>query len=205
MAFDTTARNTGDPPRDEAKLQDYLSRRLSALGAGIDLWEPEPTGTGNVFVPDDLDFRGRPQLVAHLPGSGGGRSLLLNGHIDAVSVAPRELWTSDPHKAEIREGRLYGRGTCDMKGGLAGMLFALETLHRLGIKLAGDVVFCADTDEESSGAGAQACADPACAQRPASAPSRPGSTSGSPAAAASPWRYDRGPAGPCGVRPAALA
>ena len=158
VAFDTTARNVGDPPRQEAELQEYLRLRLAALGAETDVWEPEPTGSGNRVVPDGLDFAGRPQLAARLRGAGGGRSLLLNGHIDAVSAEPVGQWTSHPHKPEIRDGQLYGRGSCDMKGGIAGMLFALETVTRLGAKLAGDVVFCTDTDEESSGAGAYACA-----------------------------------------------
>ena len=158
VAFDTTARNVGDPPRQEAELQAYLQRRLDALGAETDVWEPEPTGSGNRVVPDGLDFKGRPQLAARLRGAGGGRSLLLNGHVDAVSAEPVDQWTSPPHTPEVRDGRLYGRGSCDMKGGIAGMLFALETLGRLGVRLAGDVVFCTDTDEESSGAGAYACA-----------------------------------------------
>jgi acetylornithine deacetylase len=158
VAFDTTARNVGDPPRQEAELQEYLRRRVEALGAETDVWEPEPTGSGNRVVPDGLDFSGRPQLAARLRGAGGGRSLLLNGHIDAVSAEPAGQWTSHPHRPEIRDGQLYGRGSCDMKGGIAGMLFALETVTRLGAKLAGDVVFCTDTDEESSGAGAYACA-----------------------------------------------
>ena len=157
VAFDTTARNLGDPPRQEAELQEYLRRRLDALGAETDVWEPEPTGTGNSFVPDGLDFAGRPQLAAHLRGAGGGRSLLLNGHIDAVSAEPFEQWTSHPHKPEVRDGLLYGRGSCDMKGGIGGMLFAVETLRRLDVRLAGDVVFCTNTDEESSGAGSYAC------------------------------------------------
>ncbi len=157
VAFDTTARNVGDPPRQEAELQGYLRRRLEALGASVDVWEPQPTGTGNRFVPDGLGFEGRPQLAARLGGAGGGRSLLLNGHIDAVSAEPVEQWTSHPHKPEIRDGSLYGRGSCDMKGGIGGMLYAVETLHRLGVRLAGDVVFCTNTDEESSGAGSHAC------------------------------------------------
>ncbi len=158
VAFDTTARNVGDPPRQEAELQRYLQGRLEALSAETDLWEPEPTGTGNRVVPDELDFAGRPQLAARLRGAGGGRSLLLNGHIDAVSAEPLDQWTSHPHRPELRDGYLYGRGSCDMKGGIGGMLFALEALGRLGVRLAGDVVFCTDTDEESSGAGAYACA-----------------------------------------------
>mgnify|MGYP005837863611 CR=1 FL=1 len=153
VACDTTARQPGMPPRDEEKLQRLLERRLKALGADTDVWEPEPTGTGNRHLPDGLDFAGRPQLAAHLRGAGGGRSLLLNGHIDAVDVEPRDRWTYDPFAVTEVDGRLYGRGTADMKGGIAAMVVALETLRRVGVRLAGDVVFCTVTDEESSGAG----------------------------------------------------
>ncbi|HJW75525.1 MAG TPA: M20/M25/M40 family metallo-hydrolase, partial [Thermoleophilia bacterium] len=90
-------------------------------------------------------------------GTGGGRSLLLNGHIDAVTPGPVESWTSDPFRAEVRDGVLYGRGVNDMKGGLATLLFALECLGRANVRLAGGVVYCANTDEESSGAGSLAC------------------------------------------------
>jgi acetylornithine deacetylase len=157
VALDTTARFVGDPPRDEVRLQQTLATRLRAIGADVDIWEPEPTGRGNRFVPDDLDFKGRPQLAARLTGSGGGRSLLLNGHIDAVTPGPLEDWKTDPFKVALEDGKLWGRGVNDMKGGLASLLFALETLHRAGVRLRGDVIYCANTDEESSGAGSLAC------------------------------------------------
>jgi len=153
VACDTTARSVDEPAREEEKLQQLLARRLQALGAAVDLWEPPSTGTGDRHVPDELTFGGRPQLAAHLRGAGGGRSLLLNGHIDAVSAEPKELWTSDPFRLTERDGRLYGRGTADMKGGLASMVVALETLRRCDVRLAGDLIFCSVTDEESSGAG----------------------------------------------------
>jgi acetylornithine deacetylase len=153
VACDTTARMPGQPARDEEKLQRLLAARLARIGAVPELWEPAPTGDGSRFLPAGLDFAGRPQLAAVLPGVGGGRSLLLNGHIDAVDVAPREQWLSDPFTVEERDGSLYGRGVCDMKGGIACLVVALETLSRLGVRLAGDVVFCTVTDEESSGAG----------------------------------------------------
>ena len=159
VAYDTTAREIGDPARDEERLQRSLAARLKAIGAEIDLWEPPATGRGNRLLPDDLDFVGRPQLAARLGGSGGGPSLLLNGHIDAVSVEPRELWTHDPFAGEIDDGRLYGRGAADMKGGIASMTVALEVLHERGVRLAGDVVVCTVTDEESSGAGGWAAVD----------------------------------------------
>jgi acetylornithine deacetylase len=157
VACDTTARLPGDPARDEEKLQRLLAARLAALGAEPDLWEPEATGEGDRFLPAGLDFVGRPQLAAVLRGAGGGRSILLNGHIDAVDVEPRGEWTSDPFVLTERDGYLYGRGSNDMKGGVAGLVIALEALRRQGVRLAGDVVFCTNTDEESSGAGGYRC------------------------------------------------
>jgi acetylornithine deacetylase len=157
VAFDTTARDSGDPPREEAALQAFLAQRMHAAGAEIDLFEPDAAAmTGRPLVPPGLDFDGRPQLIATKRGSGGGRSLVLNGHIDVVSVEPRAAWTSDPFAPELRDGNLYGRGTCDMKGGIASMVFAVETLAAQRIALAGDVIVATNTDEESSGAGGTA-------------------------------------------------
>jgi acetylornithine deacetylase len=154
IAFDTTARSPGEPAREEADLQRYLAGRLAAAGAEVDVWEPDSDDvSGTRQIPDPIEFAGRPQLAATFAGSGGGRSLLLNGHIDVVPSEPRERWTSDPNRAEVREGNLYGRGACDMKGGVAAMVFAAEMLARLGIRLRGDLIVNTVTDEESSGAG----------------------------------------------------
>ena len=157
IGFDTTARNPGDPARQEAELQAYLAERLARAGAEIDLFEPDAAEmAGRPLVPPGLDFSGRPQLIATLLGSGGGRSLVFNGHIDVVSVEPREQWTSGPFAAEVRDGKLYGRGACDMKGGIAAMVLAAEVLAELGIGLRGDLLVATNTDEESSGAGVSA-------------------------------------------------
>ncbi len=157
IAFDTTARTVGDPPREEAALQAFLAERLRATGAEIDLWEPDADAlAGKPLVPPGLDFAGRPQLVARRRGAGGGRSLVLNGHIDVVSVEPHDRWTSDPFAADVRDGRLYGRGSCDMKGGIASMVLAAEVLAAEGVGLAGDLIVATNTDEESSGAGGSA-------------------------------------------------
>ena len=157
IAFDTTARQVGDPPRDEAALQEHLAGRLRAAGADVDVFEPSAAElAGKPMIPPGLDFAGRPQLAARFPGTGGGRSLLLNGHIDVVSSEPKERWASDPNSAEVRDGRLYGRGSCDMKGGVAAMTFAAETLANLGIRLTGDLLVATNTDEESCGAGGMA-------------------------------------------------
>ncbi|MCL2417742.1 MAG: M20/M25/M40 family metallo-hydrolase, partial [Conexibacteraceae bacterium] len=160
IGFDTTSRTPSEPARDEASLQRVLADRLASAGAEIDLFEPDAGAlAGRPLVPPGLDFAGRPQLIATLRGSAGAseaRSLLFNGHIDVVSAEPRDQWRSDPFVAEVRGGKLYGRGACDMKGGIAAMVLAAETLAELGITLNGDLLVATNTDEESSGAGASA-------------------------------------------------
>ena len=125
IGFDTTARNVGDPAHDEVALQEHLAATLRQAGAEIDLFEPsEAEMAGRPLVPEGLDFAGRPQLIATRRGRGGGRSLVFNGHIDVVSAQPFDAWTSAPFTPEVRDGKLYGRGSCDMKGGVAAMTFA---------------------------------------------------------------------------------
>lgn len=154
IGFDTTARDPDDPPRQERELQEYLGGRLRKAGADVEIFEPDKADfVGKPLYQPGMGFDGRPQLVARFTGTGGGRSLLLNGHIDAVSYEPIDRWTSHPLRAEIRDGNLYGRGACDMKGGIACMVFAAELLAELGVRLRGDLLVATNTDEESSGAG----------------------------------------------------
>ena len=155
IAFDTTARAAADEvARDERALQKYLADRLASAGAECDVWEPRSEDVaGTKIAPDGLRFDGRPQLAATFRGAGSGSSLLLNGHIDVVSPEPREGWTTDPFHADLRDGLLYGRGACDMKGGIGCMVLAAEVLSELDVRLAGDLVVCTVTDEESTGAG----------------------------------------------------
>ena len=160
IACDTTVRSESDPAREEERLQRILERRLRAAGAQTELWQPEPIGADNPLgIPPGLDFDGRPQLVGAIAGAGRGPSLLLNGHIDAVETGDRAAWRCDPFRAEVHGDRLYGRGSADMKGGLASLVAAIEALQRQGVRLAGDLVFCSNTDEESSGAGGWAAVD----------------------------------------------
>jgi acetylornithine deacetylase len=153
IGFDTTARGPDDPPRDERALQEHLAARLRAAGAEVDLWEPRPEDVAGRQVRTPLSFAGRPQLAATFGPEATGRSLLFNGHIDAVSHEPADAWTSPPLQAQVRDGRLYGRGACDMKGGVAAMVVAAETLAALGVRLDGPLVVNTVTDEESTGAG----------------------------------------------------
>jgi len=90
---------------------------------------------------------GRPNVVATARGSGGGRTLLLNGHVDTVGVAGMV----DPFSGLVEDDRLYGRGSYDMKGGVAACLVACERASRLGLR--GNVVVAAVADEEVASVG----------------------------------------------------
>jgi len=158
IAFDTRAPGPDLEPREEAALQAYVADRLRMAGLDVDVWEPEAADLpeNGYGIPPGYHFRGRPQLVARRAGSGGGRSLLLNGHVDVVTPDPVEEWTSDPFTATVRDGRVYGRGACDMKGGVAAMVLATEVLTDLGVPLHGDLLVNTVTDEESTAAGSLA-------------------------------------------------
>ena len=158
VAFDTRAPGPDLVPRDEAALQGYLAERLRAAGLDVEVWEPDVADlpATRYPIPDGYHFHGRPQLVARRAGADGGRRLLLNGHVDVVSPEPRDQWTTDPFRAGVRDGRLYGRGACDMKGGVAAMVFATEVLTALDVPLRGELIVNTVTDEESTAAGSLA-------------------------------------------------
>ncbi len=92
---------------------------------------------------------GRVNIVGILPGTGTGRSLILNGHMDTVGVDEME----DPFSGKVMDGRLYGRGSQDMKGSLAAMLGSIKALVDSGVTLAGDLIFTAVADEENQSMG----------------------------------------------------
>jgi acetylornithine deacetylase len=146
--------------KKEKQIQELIAKRLSAMNLKIDMWEPD---SDELRAHDehgllDLDYRGRPNLVGISKGTGGGRSLILNGHIDVVPVEPLEKWRKDPWGGEIEDGKMYGRGTADMKGGIAAMIMALHCAKDAGIQLKGDVIIESVVDEERFGNGSLACA-----------------------------------------------
>lgn len=156
VRFDTTsvdlAPASSRTSNDEAALQAFVAGRLVALGAEVDQWEPDPgIFSEHPMMPSWHHWRGRPLTVGVLRGGGAGRSLIINAHVDVV--APGGGWTTPPFAADVRDGRVYGRGACDMKGGLGAALFALEALRGCGVDLAGDVIFEAVPDEETCAMG----------------------------------------------------
>lgn len=160
IGFDTRAPDPDYAPREDAALQAFVAARLERRGFAVRVWEPDSVALrpSRYVHPERHTFAGRPQLVARRLGSGGGRSLLFNGHVDVVTYEPREQWTASPLAATVRDGCVVGRGACDMKGGVAAMLVAAEALSDLGVPLLGDLIVNTVTDEESTGLGSLACA-----------------------------------------------
>jgi len=140
---------------EEGEIQAYLADRLRDLGLEVDVWESdwEALKKHPEYVPVTRGYEGRPNVVGVLRGTGGGRSLLLNGHTDTVPPGPRESWDHDPYAAEVVDGRLYGRGASDMKSGVAAIVMAAESFLASGLRPKGDVILDFVVDEELSGHG----------------------------------------------------
>ena len=98
-------------------------------------------------------------LVAGLLGQKGERSLIVNGHADVVPVGDRQAWHASPWSAHIQAGRLYGRGACDMKAGLAVGISAAAALKQSGLPLRGRPVVQSVVGEEDGGIGTFAMAE----------------------------------------------
>jgi acetylornithine deacetylase len=123
--------------KGEEEIAEYVANWLKALGLKAKV--------------DKIEAK-RCNAVGALKGAGGGKSLMLNGHIDTVGY---DYMTIDPLKPVIKDGRMYGRGTFDMKGGLVASLAALKAVVDSGTQLKGDVVVAAVCDEEYASIGTE--------------------------------------------------
>ncbi|MGO8792044.1 MAG: M20/M25/M40 family metallo-hydrolase [Terriglobia bacterium] len=140
------------PTGSEAACQQYVVEFLRKQDLAPTLYEfsEVPGLKEHPLYESGRNYDGRPNVGVRKKGSGGGRSLVLSGHIDTV---PRgsQPWTREPVGGEIDGNRLYGRGSNDMKGGVGTNLFVVEALRALGIELRGDLVFETVVDEEFGG------------------------------------------------------
>ncbi|MDP4164171.1 MAG: peptidase [Bacillota bacterium] len=140
---------------NESSAQAIIIEKCRRLGLQLDIWEIDDDHLFQhpAYCSDRNDYKGNPNVVGILKGSGGGKSIILNGHIDVVPVGDHKTWIHEPFSGHIENGRLYGRGATDMKGGTVALLMAMESLIALDIKLKGDVIFQSVIEEESGGAG----------------------------------------------------
>ena len=145
IAFPTVS----PPARNTMKAQQFMEQQLQACGFETELWDVYP---------------GDPNVTATKRGTDRERyrSLLLNGHMDVAEVGDSGEWKVDPFKLTLHNGRAYGRGTADMKGGLAALLFAVKLLNEGGVELKGDLLFQSVIGEEAGEAGTRACMERGC-------------------------------------------
>ena len=118
----------------ETEANMYLAEVYKKIGCEVDLFEEEPK---------------RANLVGVIKGTGGGRSLIYNGHVDVVPVGKAEDWKwGDPFSGKVDDGKIWGRGSTDMKGGVISQAFAIAAILRAGHKLKGDVILESVCGEE---------------------------------------------------------
>ncbi len=126
------------PGRNTEAIQEFLAGLLKDWGAEVQVLP---------LYPGDVE------VVARLPGRGAGRSLLINGHVDVAATAPGETWSHPPFQPVRRNGRIYGRGATDMKGGIAAALMALRAVLETSGRTRGDVLIHLVTGEEMGEGG----------------------------------------------------
>ena len=144
----------------EGAVGEVVERAFGERGLEVDRWEATPGEMEPYLdhVGEQDSYENRPNVVGVRRGSGGGRSqgssILLNAHTDTVAPGDPAAWTDDPFSGALEGDLLYGRGSCDMKGGLVTHLVALDALSDLGVRLRGDVTVAATVGEENGGLGA---------------------------------------------------
>lgn len=144
--------------RGEGEAQELVKEKLEKVPTiELDVWEPDPKEFEKyplkpIFL-KPANYIGRPNVVGMIKGTGGGKSLVLNGHIDTVSPEPIGLWTKNPWSGFIHGGKLYGRGSADMKAGITVIVYIVKILNILGIKLKGDLIVQSVVEEEFGGGG----------------------------------------------------
>ena len=148
---------TSSLPNHEHEVQNLVVQKLLSMGlevefvpSNFDDLKDHPAFGDDGFSPTD-----RVNVVGRWAGTqaGDGKSLILNGHVDVVPPGDLSLWADSPWSGIIRDGKLYGRGSCDMKAGLCAGIFAVDVLQRLGYQPARDILIESVIGEESGGIG----------------------------------------------------
>lgn len=139
---------------NETPAQDAMATLMADAGLDVDRWDIDLDEVGahpacSTEIPRDAAVG----LVGTLSGAGGGRDLVLNGHVDVVPPGDDALWTRPPFGGDLVGGRIYGRGALDMKGPLVAGLFAMRAVRAAGVRLAGTVRLQSVVAEEDGGMG----------------------------------------------------
>ena len=144
----------------EATAQDFMAGAYRERGYAVDRFKVELDEIEHLpgFSPVTISYENAWNVVAaHRSANPTGRSLILNGHIDVVPTGPKDLWSRTPFSGDVEGNWLYGRGSGDMKAGLAAALYAMDALGRVVFQPAADVYLQSVVEEECTGNGALAC------------------------------------------------
>ncbi|MFS0645110.1 ArgE/DapE family deacylase [Siminovitchia sp. 179-K 8D1 HS] len=148
---------------NEKGVQSFIQEHLDDMNLKTTSFDPDPKRLSSYknFGHPEWSYEDRPVVVGEWESEGAkiGKSLILQGHIDVVSAEPEHLWDTDPYNPTIRDGKMYGRGICDMKSGVAAMIYAVNAIKKAGIELGADVQIQTVIEEECTGNGALALLD----------------------------------------------
>jgi acetylornithine deacetylase len=141
----------------EGPCQDMIGDLLRARGYEVDDWHIDLDALKEMrgYGPVESDFsRARTVVGTYRPSSNAGRSLILQGHCDVVPAGPLDMWETPPFQPVIKDGKMFGRGACDMKSGTIGALAALDAIKAAGLRPTARIHFQSVIEEESTGIGA---------------------------------------------------
>lgn len=143
----------------EASVQDLMFAAMQARGLGMDRWPIDsPALRDHIgYGPATVSYENVDNVVGtYTPRTVRGRSLILNGHVDVVPTGPHDTWTRSPWDAKIIDGWMYGRGSADMKAGLAANLFAFDAVRSAGFMPTAPIYVQSVVEEECTGNGSLA-------------------------------------------------
>ena len=138
----------------ETPAQERVAAEMERCGLDVDVWEIDLDGLRqHPAYSAQVERQGALGVVGILGEDRGGRSLILNGHVDVVPAGDESNWSYPPWQGTVVGGRVYGRGAVDMKGGLCCALYAARALHRAGVRLNGQLLVQSVVGEEDGGVG----------------------------------------------------
>lgn len=127
--------NSENPPGDMEEITEFICNYLQEKGIDYEVVRPK---------------KDKPNIIARM-GNKNGKTLIFNGHCDVVPVGDLSKWDFNPFSGKVKNGKILGRGTSDMKGGLAGVLFSMGLLKEEDIEIDGEIVLTVVPDEETGG------------------------------------------------------